>query len=82
MVDNYTHCLKRKENKNMALIMKFEAETGNDVFNPLTVANAICVSGVFNTQEIREIADALYSRGRTMEYGKCNERCVGKCDKL
>ena len=58
----------------MALIMKFEAETGNDAFTPMTVANAIVMSEAFTEAELREIADALYARTRTIRENREGRR--------
>ena len=63
----------------MALIMKYEAETGNDVFTPMAVANAIATSEAFTEAELREIADALYARTRTIRE---NRECRRVTDPL
>lgn len=50
----------------MALIVKFEAETGNDGFTPNTVAQAIVNVNGITSQDILDIAAHLNIIGRSM----------------
>ena len=41
------------------LKIQFEAETGSDYITPLTVANAILESDIFEIEDVEEIAEHL-----------------------